>query len=205
MSNLHFSIKQEIAILNKYKINPTELFVLRLLLIAQDDEEDESLYEFLSLPEDCRGSLRQILESLRNKGIINKSFKLPNSGEEINLLEIPINKTITKSLYKSAFEMGEELFAAYPQWCYINGKAVALRSISKKFNTPEDAFRYYGKCIGWNPEKHNSVIELLKWAKDKDIINFSLSSFIVDRRWLDLEAMKEGKISNICFDSFTDI
>lgn len=205
MANLNFSQNEEIVVLRKYNLNPTELFTLRLLLIAQDDEEDTNLYDFLSLGDDCTTGFRNCLESLQEKGIILKSYKIPESGSTISVYDIPINKTVTKGLYKSAFEMGVELFEHYPQWGMINGRAIALRSVAKKFNSLEDAYRFYGKSIGWNIEKHKEIIELLDWAKDKEIINFSLSTFLINNGWLDLQSMKEGKVSNVGFDSYTDI
>ena len=204
MTNL--SIENEIAILNKYRLNPTELFVLRLILLAQDDEENSSLYDYLALPEDCKGNFRETLISLQNKGIILKSYKIPESGTTIeSIYEIPINKNSIKSFYKAAFVLGNELYEHYPQFGTINGRSFPLRSVAKKFNSLEDAFRIYGKSINWNTETHKHILELIDWAKDRDVLNMTLASFIVNHSWRDLEAMKEGNADNLRIDSFIDI
>ena len=203
--NLNLNINEEIVFLKKYNLNPTELFILRLLLLAQDDEEETSLYDYLSLPKECRGSFKDNIISLQEKGIILKSYKLPNIGDSIDVYSIPINKNAIKGLYKSAFEMGNELFEHYPQWGYIQGQSVALRSVARKFNSLEDSFRFYGKSINWNIEKHKEIIKLVDWAKQNNAINFSLCNFLINHSWLDLQAMKDGKVNNITFDSFTDI
>lgn len=214
MANLNLNIEEEIVVLKKYHLSPAELFLLRLLLIAQDDIEDNnglpSIYNYLELDEECRGSFLGTLLSLQDKGIILKSYKMPKPGDKISnfgdfIFEIPINKNVTKQIYKSAYEMGVEMFNHYPQWGIINGKSVALRSVAKKFNSLEDAYRFYGKSIGWNPERHKEIIELLDWAKENEVINFSISTFLINHSWLDLQDMRDGKVSNVTIDSFTDI
>ncbi len=81
-----------------------------------------------------------------------------------------------------------------------------LRGVTKKFNSLEDCYRAYGKAINWNPEKHKEILELIDWAKNyTNFIQFSLASFVVDRHWETLEALRDGKISNINFDTIKDL
>jgi hypothetical protein len=96
--------------------------------------------------------------------------------------------------------MGKELFDAYPMFGTIQGSSVYLRGVSRKFDSLEDCYRAYGKAINWNPETHNKIIELLKWAEDKGIIQCSLATFVIDKYWIALEKLKEGG-STINFDA----
>ena len=41
-------------------------------------------FRFLAIPEEMRGDLRSTLVSLQNKGIILKSYKIPNKGEQFH-------------------------------------------------------------------------------------------------------------------------
>ena len=92
MQKLNFNIDEELALIEKYEITPTEMFVTRLLLLAQEsDEEKEYLVKYLSIPEDVRGDFRNILISLQNKGIILKSYNIPNKGESLDIYEIEFN------------------------------------------------------------------------------------------------------------------
>ena len=68
------------GILNKYHLNPNELFVIRILTLAQE-EDDSYLYKYFTIPEEDRGDFREILVSLQNKGIILKSYKIPAKGQ----------------------------------------------------------------------------------------------------------------------------
>lgn len=146
--------------------------------------------------------LREVLEQLQKKEIILKSYKIPKSGEKFDPYAIPINKNFIKALYKSSFEMGKELFDSYPQFGNINGNLIPLRGISKKFDSLEQAYFKYGKSVGFNPEKHKTIIELVNWARENNILNCSLASFIVNEGWHDLNALKNnGDIANINYDA----
>ena len=82
------------------------------------------MFRFLRIPENDRGDFRNILVSLQNKGIINKSYNIPQKGEEFKPEEIPINKNLIKYFHKDSFDMGLELFEEYPQFGSINGKEI---------------------------------------------------------------------------------
>ena len=98
--------------------------------------------------------------------------------------------------------MGEELFANYPTFATINGSPVGIRSVSKKFDSLEDFFRAYGKTIKWNSEVHKNILELVKWGKENNLINYTLASFLIDRKWEELQAMKDGNNgSNINYNA----
>jgi hypothetical protein len=100
--------------------------------------------------------------------------------------------------------MGKELFDTYPMFGNINGNTTPLRGISKKFDSPEDFYRYYGKSINWNAEKHEHILELLNWAKENtSYIQFSLASFVIDKRYEELEALRNGDIANVNFNAVT--
>lgn len=200
------TINEEIGIIEKYHLSPNELFITKLFLITQDNGEESYLYRFLTLPEEDRGNLREVLISLQNKGVILKNCKIPNKGESFDPYEIEFNKTFVKGFYKASFELGKELFEEYPMFGNINGSLTSLRGVSKKFNSLEDAYFAYGKSIGWNPEKHQHIIELLKWAKSNTtFIQFSLATFIIDQKWNELDALKNGDIVNVNFNSITSI
>jgi hypothetical protein len=106
-----------------------------------------------------------------------------------------------KDFDKCSFELGKELFEIYPMFGIINGETVGIRSISKKFDSLEDFYRFCGKTIRWKPEIHEHIIELVKWAKEKNLIVCSLANFVVDHKWDELEALRNGDIANIDFNA----
>lgn len=173
----------------------------RTLLILQDEDNEDIFAAYIGILVDNGVKLRELILNLQEKGVILKSYKVPQEGEEFDPHSIPFNQNFLKNLYKSAFEMGKELFEVYPQFGSVQGNLVGLRSVSKKFDSLEDAYFRYGKSIGWNPEHHNHIIELVKWSKEHNLINYTLASFIVDQRWLELEALREGNGANIDYES----
>lgn len=201
MKNLTLNLEEEIAVLNKYRITPNELLFIQTLLLLQDEENEDLFQSYIESLRSCDIHLREVLLELQRKGVILKQFKIPNEGESFDPYSIPLNKNFVKNIYRCSFEMGKELFEIYPQFGTINGSVIPLRGVSKKFDSLEDAYFRYGKSIRWNSEKHDHIIELVSWAKEHNILNCSLASFIVNNGWLDLEALKNGDNSNINFDT----
>ena len=199
MKNLE--IKQQIAFCEKYGIAPNELMLFQILLITQEGDDPEIVKDYFYLRTCSRGIVKDMLIKLQDCGLILKSYKIPEGGTTVNPHEIPLNKNVVKDYYKCSFELGKELFETYPMFCVINGCSTPIRSVSKKFDSLEDFYRFYGKQIGWKPEKHEHIIDLVKWGAENNVINCTLCNFIIDRKWEVLEAMKNGEIGNVNFDA----
>ena len=197
MKNLE--LKQQILFCEKYKLDANQLLLLEIILIAQEGDDAEIVQ--LYFQSKAKGSLLNNLIKLQEVGVILKSYKMPGKGERLDLNTIPINKNLVKDFYKCSFELGKELWETYPQFGIINGGQVGLKSVSKKFDTIEDCFRYYGKVIRWKPEIHNHIIELVKWANENNILCTTFCNFIIDHKWEELESLKNGDTGGTNFDA----
>lgn len=195
------NLEQQLIFCEKYSINPNELLLLEILLIAQEGEEPEIVNSYFSSRMCARGNTRELLTGLRDAGVIIKTYKIPEKGSTFNPLDVPINKNLVKDFYKCSFDLGKELFDNYPMFGIINGEPVGIRSISKKFDSLEDFFRYYGKTIRWKPETHEHIMELIEWAKERNLLVNTLANFIIDHKWKELEALRNGEIANIDFNA----
>ena len=144
------------------KIDANEFMFMRALLIRQEDGDNSLFGEFCEVLYLSNIKLSTIIKSLQDKGIINKSYIIPSNPEEFkeSIDEIPLNKNKVKKLYKCSFELGKELFEAYPQFGNINGNIVPLRTVARHYNSLEDAYFKYGKAIRFNPDIHKEIIEL---------------------------------------------
>lgn len=203
MKKLNLNIDEEIAILEKYQLSPNELFVIRILLLETEEYDENYLHRFLSIKV---VDLRSILLSLQEKGIILKSYKIPNKGERFYPEDVAFSQNFLKSLYKSSFELGQELFETYPAFTNINGVTFSLRNVAKKYNSLEDFFRNYGKSINHNPETHKRVINNIKWALDNtSYLNFGICEFVISRKWEEIELLKNGDFSNVNFDAIRSL
>lgn len=201
MKQLTLSLEDEISLLSKYYLTPTELLTVRVLLLLQDENNEELFKKLLSTLKDLKIQFRDILVELQKKEIILKSYSIPKQGETFNPFTIPINKNFIKNLYKGSFEMGKELFEAYPQWTVINQNMVSLRGVSKHFDSLEDCYYKYGKSIGWNLERHSKILDLVSWGKETGVLCKSLGAFVVDNGWHDLESLKDGDGLNVNFEA----
>jgi len=190
-------LEREIAFMERYNLDANALLFIKALLILQDEKDEQIFIDILELFHQLDKSIEDLFKYLKDKEIILKSFKVPKTGESFNPYTIPLNKNFLKTYYKASFKLGQELFEEYPKFAIIQGNMVSLRGVAKKFDSLEDAYKAYSRKIGNNPETHNHIIELIKWAKEHNILNCTLATFIVDEKWNDLDAMKNGDNDSI--------
>ena len=196
----HLELEQQLFFCDFYKITPNELLFLEMIILAQEGDAPDLVKRYFELNVESRGTPKEMLYTLQNKGLVLKSFKIPQNGT-ISFSDIDLNKNMLKRFYQCSFELGEELFFNYPQFATINGNVTGLRTISDTDNSLEDFYRRYGKEIKWNPETHAHIMSLLDWAKENNIINYKLSNFVKNHKWLELEALKNGDVGSINFDA----
>ena len=162
--------------------------------MAQEDDDPELVNLYFTSRVCARGSVIDLLQGLKDAGVILSTYKIPEKGQKFDIYSVPINKNLVKDFHKSSFEMGEELFQNYPISTVVNGLEFKLRRISKKFDSLEDAYRAYGKAIRWKPDTHYKIIELIKAGKENGYQFTNLGDFIVDRDWLNMEAISKDGI-----------
>lgn len=193
MKYLNHNLRTELILMDQYKLDPNELFCIKVILLAQEGE-----YEYLqNYAQILNGQLRLLLTTLQSKGIIIKAYKIPKEGTQFIPEDVQFNQNFLKKYYRSAFEMGEELFYTYPQSAVVQGQVFNLRTVSKKFDSLEDAFSKYAKQIKNNPELHQQIINDIKWGIENGYNFTTLDRFIVDRAYESLHSMRLGENINI--------
>ena len=140
----NLNIEEELNIMEKYKLSPNELFTIRVLLLAKEEYNEEYLFRFLSIPEPMRGDLRSTLVSLQDKGIILKSYKIPNKGEQFYPEEVEFNKAFLKNFFRASYEMGFEIYSPYIQRELVKrglSPKEALQNIKDQTKMAKDALQ----------------------------------------------------------------
>lgn len=189
MKQFELSIDREIKFMIKYQLTADELFVLRLIFFAQ---EGHSEYITTFFTECQLGTpLREILKSLQIKGIINKSYTIPEEGAVFNADDVDLNKNIVNQFLQHSIDLGMELFEAYPAYTNINGRTFSLRNITKNFKDLDDMCWQYGRMIKFDQRKHEEILELLEYAKENDLIHSGICDFILSQGWLALELYRD--------------
>ena len=191
-----FNLEEQVVLLEKYKINSDELLFITIILLIQEGDNNPYIQLYFSLPTSCRGGIRDLLVSLQEKQVITKEYKIPPTGTQFIPEDVSFNKNFIKNFYKGSFWIGKELFENYPLSTIVNGTEYKLRRVSKKFDSLEDAYRAYGKAISWKPDVHQHILELIEWGKNNNYQFTTLSDFIIDNDWLNIEAMQTNSILN---------
>ena len=193
--------------MERYKLNAEEVFMLELLFLASIDEgHPEYLGRYCSISKLINVSVRDLMISLQKKGIINKSFKIPNIGEQWDPEAVEFNKTFLHNYRKFSGELGAEFLREFPSIAVINGVEAPLKNFAKKFNSEQDFYFRYGKLIGWNKEKHQHILELIRWGKENGcrLLNMNVADFVVSKMWQSIEELKDGG-GTMSFDTITTI
>lgn len=179
MSHFELSLKEEIAIYINSGLTPTELFILRLLYLAIDGDQ-QYLLNYLSNISNGKQIMRGVLSSLIEKKVINSNFKIPNEGESLNYKNIPFNKNFIKMYIRESNEIGKELFDLYPPFITINGKLCSIKNFTKAGLFSFDDFcLFYAKQIKSAAITHERVMEALQFAVEQNLINYTIKL-----RWL---------------------
>ena len=187
MKNFDLSLNEEIHIYIKTGLTPTELFVLRLLFLAIDGDTSY-LVNYVTNISNGKTLLKSVLISLKDKNVINSTFKIPEEGESLNFKNIPINKNFLKSYLKESHYIGKEFFDAYPNFITINNKVVSIKNFTKAgLFSFEDFCLYYAKNIKNSGVTHERIMELLEVAKSSNLINYSILEFIASKKWEEIE------------------
>ena len=197
------SLNEEINIYIQSGLTPTELFILRLLFLAIDDDSTY-LNNYLSNQQDGKKLFRAVLESLKEKKVILSTFKIPGEGEVLNLKSISFNKNFLKMYIRESNELGSELFEAYPAFININGKMCSIKNFTKAgLYSFEEFCLYYAKAIKSAKITHDRVMEAVEFGKANNLLNYSIIEFIASRKYLEIESMKEQGVQNFNSDTIT--
>ena len=181
------SLNEEIQIYINSGLTPTELFILRLLFLAIDGDS-KFLVNYVSNTANGKEVLKSVLVSLKNKKVINSTFELPKEGQALNFKNIPINKVFLKNYLRESNDIGKELFDSYPPFINIGGKLCSIKNITKaNLFSLEDFCIYYAKSIKSSGVTHERVMAALEFAKDNNLINYSIIEFIASMKYLEIE------------------
>ena len=191
-----FSIDDELLLLKQENLTPNELFLIKILIGAQDCSKGTREFDkYYNTSNEIRAAIKATFESLKAKGIIHKSYTYPENISEFNVLDVPFNKNFSKRYGKDSTILGNELQGVYPTFTCVNGQYFIINSISKKFNSPEDAWYAYGKAIHWDVETHHEIINLIQ--ENPDFSYPRLDSFIIDKLWEKMFILKDqGLLGN---------
>lgn len=186
------SLNEEINLYSSSGLTPTELFVFRLLHLAFEGDS-ELLIKYISNTGGGSDLLIVVLQSLVDKKVIKNSFKVPNKGDTLDFRKIPFNKNFINKYIKESHTAGKEFFDAYPPFINIRGKMCSIKNITKaRLYSMEEFCFYYNKAIKTSKVTHSYVMNRLEFAKENELISYSITEFIASRKWQELEVIENS-------------
>lgn len=207
MEKLGLTIDNQLILMEKYRLTAEEVLVIDCLFLASIEEgHQEHLVKYFSMPI-TRTDLRDILLSLQTKGIIVKTYKIPEKGSKFDPESVIFNQNFLNNYKKFSGDLGIELTETYPSMAIIQGREFDLKNWAKKFKTEEDFYYAYGKAIGWKEEKHREVLSLLTWAKNNNcnLLNRNIAEFVMSKGWERVKELKNGDSVVMHFDTLKDL
>ncbi len=186
--------ERAVRIMCQHNISADELLLLELILAAQDGDTDA-----VGLIRDFNSQVyvEAVLQDLYDNGHLTKS----SPTNTLDPMKIKVNSTLKKQLYKEFLQMGQELWDAYPEFCDIDGKSVWLKSVSRHYDSLDEAYMAYARAIHNSPTKHEEIVGLVRWGMENNLINYALSTFIIDQRWNELASRRKGDTGGINYDA----
>jgi hypothetical protein len=197
------SIEEDLLILQECDITVEELFFIKLLFSAQEQNGRQNYIIDYYLK--CKHSMPALttLEMLADKNVIDKKF-LPKKGDKLIADNIYFTEKFLKNWFVYAHVGGKELMDAYPNYLKTaSGDLLPAKNITKVFMSLEAMYDAYGKSIRFSRVTHNKVMYLLNWAKEQNLIKYGIAEFVSSRKWDALEQDYE-KIQNNEFDNTYD-
>lgn len=189
MKHFELNLEEEINIYINSGLTPTELFIIRLLFLAQDGAL-QYLSNYLSNTSGGKELFVAVLKSLKDKKVINSTMEI-NLGMEIDYRNIPINKNFIKSYVKESHELGKELFEEYPMFMNIGGKLCSIRNFTKAgFFDLKDFCIFYAKSIKNSGVTHERIMEALRFGKENNLINYTILEFLASKKYLEIEYLQ---------------
>lgn len=199
MYKLSIDLDRKLEVMSKHALTAEEWLFIELLWTANDGQP-EYLFKYFN---ECSKTAipRDTIQALKDKKVFASSYNIPGIGEDFEYDQVEFSKTFINNYFKGSFEAGRELYDKYPPFIQNSDKLLCANNItSKGYNDENDFFLKYNKQIQYKLENHLEVMEILEWAKEQKLINYSIVEYVATRKWVEHRAMKEsGEIGKISF------
>lgn len=202
MKLYHTTFEEDLQIMQTYNITAEELFIIKLLFLAQEDNGRETyiLDYFLK----CKHSKLplEILRSFVDKNIL-LSNGIPNAGDKFVADNIRFTNQFLKDWFLYSHAAGKELMEKYPNYMVMyNGELLPAKNITKTYSSLEAMFASYSKAIRHSKKLHEKVMFLLEWAKENNLIKYGIAEFVASRKWESLAQDYEQNASGNFRDTY---
>ena len=94
-------------------------------------------------------------------------------------------------------EAFDALFQAYPSHIPVNGTLMSGRG-----GDYDGMAAIYAKCLSTkNSPDHATILDLVAWARQQNLLTMGLKKFLDSREWLGLQELRDQGFAGSTFDS----
>lgn len=178
-----FTIKQDLELCKKFKLNPRQLMFMKILVPNRTLSQKEASLESYAMSHQFEQEIKFNYEEITD--LVGRGFVLDfSNGKPATLDHYEIHPNFVNHFQLAIYGMPQELFDAYPK--FFIGKE-GQKFIGRSAG-PEEIAVSYIKGIGNKEEEHRKVLEDVAWAVKNNAINVGLDKFVKTRYW---EAIRE--------------
>lgn len=186
---------QAMKVMEAYNLKSfDELFLIQCVYTKDTD----TLYKFFTKVKNTLFT-NDVIHRLAKDGIFQEE-PLKYTNGSIEIFDLFLTTDFIQKFFPEVENLGKELWNVYPNTAFINGQDVVLKKGEKIGNVYYDKDKLmsvYCEKIKFNKELHQQIIA--KVNKNKDMINFTLRSFILDELWESLPDTTQKQIDNTDF------
>ena len=164
-------------LISKYRISPTQIYILWMLYTKDDKAIEEYIKVF--------GFKKEDFKELIDKGLL---LHTNSKAESYITTDLVVTLELVEHLVKiEPDEAYEELFQLYPAFLNINGKDVSAKGLT--FSDEKAAKAAYASIISKDRFLHKRILEaVVKYKKDNNgYATVKIDKFLTSRLWEDLE------------------
>lgn len=165
----------------KYKINPTQIYILWLLYTEDEKSIEKYIEVFGNFKEDD-------FKELVDKGLLIWTNRKAESYINKDLVvTLELVEELDKKDPRDAYD---ELFEMYPAWLVINGKKIPSKTLT--FSDEKSIIEAYGKIISKGKFLHKKILALTNKYKEMNDGNaiVKIDKYVTGRLWEEID--KEG-------------
>lgn len=101
------NLTKSFALLEKYSINFNEYMLAKMLVWAQTNQNAEIISEYFAMRVCCRGFTIQLLQGLKDAGLINKSYEIPKAVSVFEPCSVPLDGDFMQDILNNNFKYFE--------------------------------------------------------------------------------------------------
>lgn len=183
MKLYHTTIEEDLQILQAYDITAEELFLIKLLFLAQEDNgRQEYIINYFLKCKHTAIPLDSLIKFGEKNILIEET--IPQKGDKFIADNIKFTKKFLKDWFVYAHNAGKELMEVYPNYLKTySGELLPAKNITKTYGSLEAMYATYCKAIRHSKIIHEKVLNLLVWAKENNLIKYGIAEFVASRKW----------------------